>query len=445
MTDTVRPSGGASSELRRTIWPWSTDIPLLSADPFNLDARLVIGGQEFVRCTGRSGYTLTGCVRGVSPEDGGSGAKTWPGGTSVDQMPWTTTEVVTSLPTAAVADIGRQISYNGILYEGQLDGAGTPYWHPYSDATFDAGTLVIAGDAVTLPRIPPNTAIIYLQVDTEGGAASDDLNAVVPTGSLETGTLLVLSTVNINRDVSVRALAPTTGNIGAGGAFELTSTIRRLTLMWQQSSLTWGPHSRSNEALSRLDDVFLAPASPPVAGDYLGHDGSNWVNKKVGLTLVVSSPFSAVASVSLDNRFTSTYETYLIVVSNMSSSAAADWQLRLRAAGTDDAAGNHYLLARNQTTAAGANAPAGSGAGGNQWSPINPSAAVTDGMLEVLVARPFLADGTSMRFIGGIVDSSFRSTVGAGAHTQATSYDGFTLLPASGTISGTVRVYGVAQ
>lgn len=113
MTDTVRPSGGASSELRRTIWPWSTDIPLLSADPFNLDARLIIGGQEFVRCTGRSDYTLTGCERGLSPEDGGSGAKYWPGGTSVDQMPWTTTEVVTDYPDVpTLAMVGRDFAWD---------------------------------------------------------------------------------------------------------------------------------------------------------------------------------------------------------------------------------------------------------------------------------------------------------------------------------------------
>jgi hypothetical protein len=56
-----RPSAGARSELRRTIQPWDTEIPLLSADPFDLDARLVIDGEEYVRCTGRSGYTLTGC------------------------------------------------------------------------------------------------------------------------------------------------------------------------------------------------------------------------------------------------------------------------------------------------------------------------------------------------------------------------------------------------
>jgi hypothetical protein len=113
MTDTIRPSGGASSELRRTVRWWDTDIPLLSADPFNLDARLVIGGQEYIRCTGRTDYTLTGCTRGVSREEGGSEAKTWPGGTSVDQVSWSTTEVVTVYPTTpTLAMVGRDFAWD---------------------------------------------------------------------------------------------------------------------------------------------------------------------------------------------------------------------------------------------------------------------------------------------------------------------------------------------
>jgi hypothetical protein len=120
MTDAIRPSGGASSELRRTVRWWDTDIPLLSADPFNLDARLVIGGQEYIRCTGRTDYTLTGCTRGVSREEGGSEAKTWPGGTSVDQVSWSTTEVVTVYPTTpTLAMVGREFAWdalNGNVY-----------------------------------------------------------------------------------------------------------------------------------------------------------------------------------------------------------------------------------------------------------------------------------------------------------------------------------------
>jgi hypothetical protein len=106
-----RPSAGARSELRRTIQPWDTEIPLLSADPFDLDARLVIDGEEYVRCTGRSGYTLTGCERGLSPEEGGVAPKRWLGGTVVEQVTWTAKEIVTEYPVATRAMIGRDFEY----------------------------------------------------------------------------------------------------------------------------------------------------------------------------------------------------------------------------------------------------------------------------------------------------------------------------------------------
>jgi hypothetical protein len=46
--------------------------------------------------------------------------------------------------------------------------------------------------------------------------------------------------------------------------------------------------------------------------------------------LLSSSTPSAASSVSFDNVFTATYETYEILISNMSQSAAQDWRLWLR-------------------------------------------------------------------------------------------------------------------
>lgn len=143
----ARPSAGARSELRRTIWPWSTDIPLLSADPFNLEGRLIIGDEEYVRCTGLSGSTLTGCARGISPEDGGSEAKRWPGGTSVDQVSWTTTEVVTDYPTSPTdAMVGRDFAWD----------AGDGNVYRYHVVRIEGTPVVIWDDE------PPSSGMVFL-------------------------------------------------------------------------------------------------------------------------------------------------------------------------------------------------------------------------------------------------------------------------------------------
>jgi hypothetical protein len=116
----------------------------------------------------------------------------------------------------------------------------------------------------------------------------------VPTGSLETGTLLILESVNIARDVYLRGLAPTTGNIAAGSDFSLTSTIRRIALVWQQSSLLWVALSRSHEALSHLDEVFITPVTL-TNGNVLRYDGTNWVNANI--TPVITERAGASTSI----------------------------------------------------------------------------------------------------------------------------------------------------
>ena len=58
---------------------------------------------------------------------------------------------------------------------------------------YNAGTLVIDElGAITLPVIPSVATLIEARIDTEGSAATDDLTGIVVTGSINTGTRLLL-------------------------------------------------------------------------------------------------------------------------------------------------------------------------------------------------------------------------------------------------------------
>jgi hypothetical protein len=121
MTD-QRPIAGAS-ELRQRILATDTTIPVISTNPFRVDARKKVG-NEFVVCTGFAtdafGWpVMTGCQRGVSREEGGVAAREWPAETPVTEVPWTTIEIVTTIPVPTLAMVGRQFLYK--------DAAGNVY------------------------------------------------------------------------------------------------------------------------------------------------------------------------------------------------------------------------------------------------------------------------------------------------------------------------------
>ena len=150
--------------------------------------------------------------------------------------------------------------------------------------------------------------------------------------------------------------------------------------------------------------------------------------------------FSGASSVSLNGCFTSTYDNYRISFANMSNTASANIQLRFRVSGADNSTSN-YRYAGNQTGTDGS-----SGISGAITTFIRIGYHTTgqrNFITGVDVINPFLTINT------GTWNSNFD---GSGANSYATmttgmfngdvSFDGFTVFPASGNISGTIRVYG---
>lgn len=82
----------------------------------------------------------------------------------------------------------------------------------------------------------------YVSVDTEAGAATDDLDSI--NGALVDGQMLVLETLSSARDVTVKS---STGNIRLAGNndFAMVTGRDKLTLIWNARSLLWQEISRS--------------------------------------------------------------------------------------------------------------------------------------------------------------------------------------------------------
>ncbi len=146
---------------------------------------------------------------------------------------------------------------------------------------------------------------------------------------------------------------------------------------------------------------------------------------------------SGVASQSVNDVFSATYQNYLItgVVKNSAGDAAL--QFRLRASGADssasyDRASWYYTFANPAvwnnyvSSAAGQEQPIG----GHNTS---------NGFFHLNVSSPNIADRTT--FWGGT--SSTAHFLSGGVHTLSTAYTGFTIYPSSNNMTGYVSVFGV--
>jgi hypothetical protein len=164
-----------------------------------------------------------------------------------------------------------------------------------------------------------------------------------------------------------------------------------------------------------------------------------------GLTLINTTSFSAVASQSINSVFVTTYDSYRVIVDCYSDTGSSNiLSIRARAAGTDRTTSYDttmkFMYASTGTTFDVGLSPA------DRVNLTYLPANSTDGRASVGldIHNPFLTSRTTFIGIGtgtrAGVALGFSYTGGQIATND--SYDGFTLLPSAGTITGRVSVYG---
>lgn len=169
------------------------------------------------------------------------------------------------------------------------------------------------------------------------------------------------------------------------------------------------------------------------ANELLTSSDTNIFLANAGLVYVTSTTFSASSSVNIDSCFTATYTDYIVKV-NMTSSVSTSLYMRLRASGTASTTGYYWggaytVWAGTQTPFAGSNAA--------QLYVANISGTSTSHRVEL--CEPQVATLTKM-----IVDSAWADAGywGRGIHNVSTAYDGVMFYPGSGTVTGTITIYG---
>ena len=157
--------------------------------------------------------------------------------------------------------------------------------------------------------------------------------------------------------------------------------------------------------------------------------------KKAGMVLLNTTSFSGVSSQSVNDVFSATYDTYRLVTSFFGSTSA-DSRIKWRISGADNSSNAYYtqnLLASTSSVSTNLNGPVTTGHILGTHVTTNPMVSTYD------IGTPFAT--TKTQIIGmHAKDSEFE--LKNGVYDAGASFTGFTIIPASGTITGSVSVYG---
>ena len=147
--------------------------------------------------------------------------------------------------------------------------------------------------------------------------------------------------------------------------------------------------------------------------------------------------FTTASSVNADNVFSATYTNYLLNVV-YDGSGTNDLLLRMRVGGVDNSDASSYQrqgIDASNTTISGFR---------NAEDKFTIGASSTNGpsTSQVNIFQPFVADQTAIQVYNFRSVNNGQLFFLGGQQTGATSFDGFSLISASGTITGSYSVYG---
>lgn len=170
---------------------------------------------------------------------------------------------------------------------------------------------------------------------------------------------------------------------------------------------------------------------------------SAYVNNNInsGLVYIGESTFTGSSAVNLNSVFSATYQNYKIELFISSSSAQVVLNYKYRVGGADNSTanyGNQYLIADNTTIVAARTS-------GQTIGDIGQMTLTNVSYFDITAFNPFTAANKGMLVTGGafVGEAYMRNQVNN--FKASTSFDGISFIPSSGTITGTVRVYGYRQ
>lgn len=162
--------------------------------------------------------------------------------------------------------------------------------------------------------------------------------------------------------------------------------------------------------------------------------GLKWSNPSGALTLITNQSFSAASVVNVNDVFSSTYTNYKVIM-NVNGSAGVNTSLRWRVSGADNSTANY-----NSRAIIAGSPPTDNNLTGQTLTYIGDTY-TADNYQEWTISNPFLSKATSAIFESP-VNTTAQIQLRSNYFTATTSFTGFSITPAAGTITGNIRVYG---
>ena len=160
-----------------------------------------------------------------------------------------------------------------------------------------------------------------------------------------------------------------------------------------------------------------------------------------GLVCVkAETAFTTASTINVNNVFSSTYTNYLLNII-FDASVELDVQLRLRVGGVDNSTANSYQ--RQTIEATGGSSTVIQTARDNYL--LGAGNATAPSAIQAYLWQPFVAAKTPIMSNNQRSSNTTTIFISWAYHNQATSYDGFSLLTSTGTITGTYSVYGYSK
>jgi hypothetical protein len=190
-----------------------------------------------------------------------------------------------------------------------------------------------------------------------------------------------------------------------------------------------------------FDNLAVGTNGMTIVADSTASTGLKWATASSALTPIgTTQTFTTSSAVNVNNVFSATYKNYRVIINITASGATSvDQQLRWRVSGTDASSNDYYYstVVANESTVTGNGASAAT-----QFMLSNNG---TIGVIYIIldIFQPFVATRTDLLWQAVNVNATYR---GAAANLNgATSYDGFSIIPASSNITGSVTCYGYSN
>lgn len=158
------------------------------------------------------------------------------------------------------------------------------------------------------------------------------------------------------------------------------------------------------------------------------------------LTLISSTTIgSAVASVSVNDCFSATYTNYLAIVNVNSNSSTDPMYMRMRVSGADSSASSYQYAGDNTPGGYDQYTQATYGTTAFVWHRYGSGGQSA----HIHFFSPFATNNTGFNSISNGLGTNARKNTAGGYFDATTSFTGFTIYPASSTMTGgTIKVYG---